>query len=310
MAENVGEATIFARHDRRLPSKSKRGRKTAPTPPCDIIPGTQERSGLKYNLRVCQTMRFIDSHLHLAGYEQPEPLLRYALASETLLVAASVDKESSSESLALGRRYPEIVRPFVGVHPSEAGRSPKIDWLEEVIDFANGVGEIGLDPSYSEISGGSRQMNIFTAQLELAEKAEKPVQIHTRGAEVTCIESIQSYKPLMVLLHWFEGEEIANEAAARGCFVSFGPALLYSKKLGRIATNYPGDLILSESDGPVAFAPLGGAGGPVLVPSVIFRLAQLKRKSPPEMAEIVLRNGLRYLGAGRKVNHHAKTGLN
>lgn len=246
-------------------------------------------------------MRFIDSHVHLAGYEQPGALLRYALASETLLVTTSVDEETSSSSLTLGRRHPEIVRPFVGIHPSEAKRGSKIDWLEEALTLASGVGEIGLDPRYSEVSAGSQQMGIFTAQLELSEKTVKPVQVHTRGAEGICVDRLQSYKPAKVLLHWFEGEEIASRAATSGYYVSFGPALLYSKKLERIAAGYPEDLILSESDGPVAFAALGGAGGSLLVPSVIFRLAQLRGRCFPEMADIVLRNGLTYLGEGRKV---------
>jgi TatD DNase family protein len=245
-------------------------------------------------------MKFVDSHMHLTEYPQPEQILAYASASETLLFTASVDEATSHDTLALGRKYSETVRPFVGVHPSEARKGPKTDWLVEAIGLASGVGEIGLDPTYSEISESGPQAEVFTAQLELSEAAEKPVQVHTRRAEGMCIQKLQSYNLGSVLLHWFEGEELASRAASCGYYISFGPALLYSKKLRRIAAGYPTDLILSESDGPVAFAALGGPDGPPLVPSVIFRMAQLKKKGYPEMAEIVLRNGLTYLGEGRK----------
>ena len=93
---------------------------------------------------------------------------------------------------------------------------------------------------------------------------------------------------------------MAGLAAAKGFLVSFGPALLYSKKLQRIASSYPDDLILSESDGPVAFSALGGTGGPMAVPSVVFKLAQLKGEPFEEMASTLAKNCSTYLRSSEK----------
>ena len=254
-------------------------------------------------------MRFVDSHVHITDYDNPDSLIRYATATEGLLVSAAIDEESSIRSLLLGARFRGVVRPFVGVHPSAADRELSLDWLKQAALTAAGLGEVGLDPRYSDISEPSPQMRTLLVQLELAERLGKAVQVHSRGAEAACIEKLTSHRLTKVLLHWFEGEELIAAAAEKGYYVSFGPALLYSKKLSRMATTYPEDLILAESDGPVSFSALGGASGPHLIPSVVFRLAELRRRAFEDMTEILFRNALVYLGTGRKVNHHTKKGL-
>lgn len=241
-------------------------------------------------------MRFLDSHVHLTEYESVGSIVEYSHSSETLLLSASVNSKTSARNLELGERFRTVVRPFVGIHPSEATKEPTTEWLEGALLRARGLGETGLDPRYSEVSERSQQMALFSAQLDLAERTAKPIQIHSRGAEEACLEKLSSYHLAKVLLHWFEGEDANTIASERGYYVSIGPAVLCSKKISRIATGYPEELILTESDGPVTFAALGGAGGPSLIPSVVFCLAGLRKKKFGEMAEIVLRNGSAFLG--------------
>lgn len=246
-------------------------------------------------------MAQIDVHIHLADYPEPLEVVRYAQATGSRLLATSTDRASSERNLALAARFGARVEAFVGIHPSEAmvsgGEIPP-SWLERALVDALGAGEIGLDPRYSDVSEPSPQMKLFSYQLSLAEKLQKPVQVHTRGAERLSLEGLSSHTLSRVLLHWFESEELAVTAAGKGYYVSFGPALLYSKRLARMASTYPEDLILTESDGPVTFAPLGGTGGPCLVPSVLFRLSELRRKTYQEMSDAVWANSLSYLGAG------------
>jgi TatD DNase family protein len=110
------------------------------------------------------------------------------------------------------------------------------------------------------------------------------------------------------LLHWFNGESEMRRAEGKGYFVSFGPALLESRKLQRMASAYSLDLILVESDGPVPFAPLGGAEGPLTVPSVVFKLAELKGVPFEEMAEKTARNAMDYLPDLGKVKPTTESG--
>jgi TatD DNase family protein len=227
-----------------------------------------------------------DSHVHLASYQDPVEELERAKRLGMRLISVSVSVAEASQNLVLRGREPTTVRSFVGVHPSEtaAFSAPvDLDALEPVWDTADGVGEIGLDPKYSEISAGSAQMDIFRRQLDKADRLKRPVQVHSRSAEEACLDVLETYSLRAVLLHWFQGEGSLERAISLShSFFSFGPALLYSKRLARIAKRCPQDLVLTESDGPVPFSPLGGVSGPSLIPSVAFKLSEIWGKSYDE----------------------------
>jgi TatD DNase family protein len=243
-------------------------------------------------------LRFIDSHVHLGDYEDVQQQLAFASACPGLLVTAGTDSRSSAKGVALSSEHPSLVKAFVGVHPSEAERESEPDWLEGMLRGAAGVGEIGLDPKYSAAGRESAQMRLFRLQLGLAEKARKPVQVHSRGAEGECLEVLGTFDLKAVLLHWFQREEDLARAGGRGHYVSFGPAMLVSKRLRRIASAWDRDRVLVESDGPVGFAALGGIGGSWLLPSVVFELAELFGSSYEETARRIVKNSLEFLGVG------------
>jgi TatD DNase family protein len=198
-------------------------------------------------------------------------------------------------TLAIARTEPHLVKAFLGVHPSAAGAGDSLEWFEGALREATGAGELGLDPKYSDVSPKSPQMVTFAKQLEAVERAGKPVQVHSRGAEKQCLEALSSYDLGSVLLHWFQGETELKEASDRGFFVSFGPALLHSKRLQRMVSHLDPALILAESDGPVTFVSLSEAGGPSLIPTVVFKIAELWKTTFSEAEERLLRNGLSYL---------------
>ncbi|MGD0395346.1 MAG: TatD family hydrolase [Nitrososphaerales archaeon] len=245
-------------------------------------------------------MRFIDSHLHLCEYGCHLPSLNLARVSGTMLLSSAIDRASSMATLEIARSEHGLVKAFLGVHPSEAEAGDDLGWFEGALHEATGAGELGLDPKYSEVSPKSPQMTAFVRQLEAVEKAGKPVQVHSRGAEKECLEVLSTYDVKPVLLHWFQGEAEQKEANDRGYFVSFGPAFLHSKRLQRMASSVDPALVLTESDGPVTFAPLGGAGGPSLIPTVVFALAELWRQTFQDAEERLLRNGLSYLDVSGK----------
>jgi TatD DNase family protein len=218
---------------------------------------------------------------------------------QTLLLVCGVDKTTSGTALHLTETT-KVVRAFVGVHPSEAPGGQALGWLEEALKKATGAGEIGLDPKYSATGPQSAQRAVFVAQLEAAEHQNKPVQVHSRNAEGDCLDTLGGFSLKSVLMHWFQEERYISEVLRRGYFVSFGPALLYSKKLQRMATRCDRGQVLTETDSPVAYRPLGEVHGPFLVPSVVFRLAELWRVPFEEARAAIVENNMRYLGEFEK----------
>lgn len=238
----------------------------------------------------------LDAHVHLPAYPDPEGVVAAAGRMGVGLVSVTESAGQAPLSLALKERHKGL-RCFLGVHPSEAGKpSGGLEELGPLWGLADGVGEIGLDPKYSQVGKTSPQMDLFVAQVEVAERMRKPLQVHTRDAEGSCLDVLEGRSLGPVLFHWYEGEESLGRALAiPRSFVSFGPAVLYSKKLARIARRCPLEAVLTESDGPVGFAALGGACGPGLVPSVAFRLAEVWGKSLGEAVERLSLNATAYL---------------
>ena len=245
-------------------------------------------------------MPLFDAHLHLSDYPSPEEVVSLASWCGLGLLASSVDRLSSEKTLGLAQAHARSVLPFVGVHPSEAEKGRDVSWLRGALEAAAGLGEVGLDPKYSGVERGGAQLAVLESQLEQAQRAGKPVQVHSRGAETACLDVLGTFDLKSVLMHWFEGEDRLGTLADRGYFLSFGPALLYSKKLRRMASSCDRRMALTETDGPVAYAPLGGAHGPSLIPSVVFELARLWGTTFEGARQQVAENSLRYLYPGGK----------
>ena len=243
-------------------------------------------------------MRFVDSHLHLGGAGAPQAVA-LASTSDILLLTCGVDRETSLAGLGLARGS-DSVRAFVGVHPSEVLKEPDFGWLKGALEGASGVGEVGLDPKYSPISEGSPQRRAFRAQLEAAKQSGKPVQVHSRDAAAECIDEVSGSGVRGVLFHWFQDEARLSRVQGSGYYVSFGPSLVYSKRLQRMAAGCSRGLVLTETDSPVTFGPLGGVSGPSLVPTVIFKLAEVWKVPFEEAAWTVSENARSYLGSSEK----------
>ena len=192
------------------------------------------------------------------------------------------------------------MKAFIGVHPSEAPKETDLEWMAQSLPRASGIGEIGLDPRYSEKGPGSAQLSTFLAQLEMAQAADKPVKVHSRDAERECLDALGSFALGRVLMHWFQGEGLVGEVSERGYFMSYGPSLLYSKKLQRMARRSPRDQVLTETDFPVAFGPIGGGHGPSLLPSVVFKLSELWGEAFEDARATVAANSMRFLGLSEK----------
>jgi TatD DNase family protein len=217
----------------------------------------------------------VDAHVHLASYPTGGSPLRTALGTSLCLLSCTVNAGEAAENARIRDRTGGAAKSFVGIHPSDATAQLPRELLAPYLEGCDGIGEIGLDEKYSTTEAGGNQMRAFVDQLALAESLGKPVQVHSRGSERKCLDALSAFNLNGVLMHWFEGEALLSEVVSRGYFVSVGPALLYSRKIRRIAEATPMDRLLTESDGPVGFGPLGGAAGPGLIPSVLLGLADV-----------------------------------
>ena len=201
-----------------------------------------------------------DSHIHLSDSEYDSDIQQILYTLELLKLKAccvSIDYETSLSTLNLSKKSHNVL-PFIGVHPEMAQKNPSL--VFEIIEKKNneitGIGEIGLDKTYiTSDDEWNTQKKVFSNQLELAERYNKPVSIHSRKTLDQIFEVMSSFNLKSVLLHWFDGNKNQlKHAMELGFFVSYGPVLIYANDKKNLLSKTDTEQILVETDGPVKFS--------------------------------------------------------
>ena len=251
----------------------------------------------------------IDAHAHL-----DDAALAFFVESignrredqSIIVLSNSVDCDSSMKNLKLAEVH-SGVRPFVGIHPEILGRrgneelgksmlDDQVARIAALLSRASGVGEIGLDDKYGSMES---QKYLLEKMLYLAEPTRLPITFHCRGSVQDILQILSTFNIRgNVLFHWFAGSEAElRTLQTKGAYVSFGPSVLYSKRLGELARYSDQHLTLVETDSPTRFNGITGnsPGTPVLISSVIFKLGLIQGVSFRGMLQITNENALRYL---------------
>ncbi len=245
-----------------------------------------------------------DSHIHLSdpAYVNDLPYILSTMNSAKIKACCvSMDTENSKQTLALAQKSTHII-PFVGIHPECV--KDNLDVMESIIhdnyQTISGIGEIGLDPTYARSENDNkRQVHVFESLLDLAEKYQKPVSIHSRKSLDKIFEIMTSYNTRHALLHWFDGSKKQLRTAMNmGFFVSYGPVLVYANDKQVLISKTNQDRILVETDGPVGFSRCFEMKSAQIsfIPSVIFCAAKVLGKSYEDMALLLEENSKAYLG--------------
>lgn len=245
-----------------------------------------------------------DSHIHLADPEYDSYLNHVLINMKNMKIKAcvvSVDVNNSKQTLQLSQKN-KLIFPFLGIHPQRAE-----DNLEVLVDLIiknhsniAGIGEIGLDDTYVTLSSPkTRQIFIFEKLLELAEKFDKPVSIHSRKTLNEIYEIISSFNISKVSLHWFDGnKKQLRTAMDLDYFVSYGPVMIYANDKQNLLAKTRHDKILLETDGPVSFSHCFGHKPAQIsfIPSVVFYTSKILKMSYDDTARLLERNSKDYLG--------------
>ena len=246
-----------------------------------------------------------DSHIHLTDTEYDNFLPSILVTLKGMSIkACSVAVNNSTSSKALrpfgGKDIHNIVYNFVGIHPQYADED--ISQFEEMVGSnihnIDGIGEIGLDPTYYNQDKNTKAMQdqVFTKMLTIAETYDKPISVHSRQSLDEILNVLSSYNLKKTCLHWFDGSpQQLEKSLDMGLYVSFGPSLIYSKKKqGLLKLTDQGKLLI-ETDGPVrypsCFKNVITLPTSVLM-SVVRSMSEVLCLSPKNVAEKVERNSI------------------
>jgi len=253
---------------------------------------------------------FVDSHIHISDkiYDKYLKLLIDTIINLNIQVySVSENLDSSIKNIDIKKRYfgkSALFKTFVGIHPQYTSLlqlESFNDFFIQNIDDIDGIGEIGLDPSYTfdNVSNDyENQKTVFNMMLGIAENNNIPVSIHSRRSLEDILEILTSYNLKSVVFHWYDGSKaFLRKINELGYYVSFGPYLLYSEDKKVLLKECDLSLLLLETDGPVYYKRCfeNVITFPTFIISLINFISIKLKIDFKEMVDIVYRNSFNYI---------------
>jgi TatD DNase family protein len=144
------------------------------------------------------------------------------------------------------------IKTAIGLHPQLAHeRYKELSLLQSILPQTRFVGEIGLDGGPTFKKYYDKQLDVLRKILETVRCGDPKVfSIHSRYATGAVIDEIKGINGIPIL-HWFTGTKTElKKALDIGCYFSFGPVQLSTKKGIELGQLVPKDRLLTETDGP------------------------------------------------------------
>jgi TatD DNase family protein len=257
-------------------------------------------------------MYFVDSHIHFSdnAYDRYIKLIVDIMVNLNIQVySVSVDVDSSAKNIEIKKKYfkdHKLFKPFVGIHPQFASIQTLESFNDLYVSNKNdvvGIGEIGLDPTYTmdnTLNEFNTQKIVFNEMLEIAEKNYMPVSLHSRRSLGEVLEIISSYNLKNAVFHWFDGsKKFLRKIQEMGYYVSFGPYLLYSEDKRALLKECDLSLLLLETDGPIPYRRCfeNVITSPIFVISLINFISVALKEDFNHICDIIYRNSCDYIGA-------------
>ena len=252
-------------------------------------------------------MAWADHHCHLPAGDAAGPVIADAhTAGVGLLVTVGTDVENSREAISVAEAHAGVWAT-AGVHPHEA--SGGMGGLEALMARPEvvAVGETGLDYHY-DYSPRPVQRRVFAAQVEMANRKDLPLVVHSRSAWDDTLEVLDREGiPSRTVMHCFTGgPEEADECLRRGAVLSFSGIVTFPKasEVRDAARSCPLDRLLVETDSPY-LAPVphrGKKNRPALVGVVGAAVADAKGLDVAEVEQATWATTRAFYGLDREAD--------
>lgn len=217
------------------------------------------------------------------------------------MINAGYSLSGSVSAVDLSNRY-DFIYATVGISPNDVTEDyvSDIEKIEKLLvsNLKNGkivaIGEIGLDYHYDV--DRDMQKDAFIRQIELANKYDLPIVIHTREATVDTINILKENPANKVgMFHCCPlNQELVKESLKLGFYISVcGPITFKNSKNSEVISNMiPLDRILVETDSPyLSPEPLRGKRNDSRnIKYIVEKIAMFKMIEPEVLMDSVFGN--------------------
>ena len=255
-------------------------------------------------------MKLFDSHSHLNDEkfddDREEVIENICKSGVTNFITAGYSVESSKKALEISKNY-DFIYTTAGISPNDIPQNEDELWkeLKEIEDLVNknskkivAIGEIGLD-YYWDTENKELQKKAFIEQIEIANKCDLPIVIHTREAVMDTLQILKDNNVLKKgVFHCCpQNRELIKEALKLGFYISFAGPITFknSKNAEEMINLVPNDKLLIETDSPyLSPEPYRGKRNtPANVRFVAQKVADAKGLTIDEVANITYNNTIK-----------------
>ncbi|MEK6835242.1 MAG: TatD family hydrolase [Nanoarchaeota archaeon] len=240
----------------------------------------------------------VDVHCHLTDpyfKDKLDMVISNARKNDVIFaIANGINYEDNKKVLELSKKY-EIVKAAFGFYPDEIIKSNEEEinlTLEQIKKNKNkiiAIGEIGLDLYHNEEI--KKQKEVFVKIIELAEKINKPLIIHSRKAEQECIELLKEFKFKKALFHSFTGNfKLVKEIEKNNWMLSIPCNIIRSEHFQNIIKDFNLNQILTETDSPYLSPYKNKMNEPSFIVETIKMISELKNLEKEEVEKIIFKN--------------------
>ncbi len=197
-----------------------------------------------------------DSHCHIYDeyYDNIDEIIDISKKNNVnRFINNGCDDKSNREVLKLINKISNMYGA-IGIHPENVKdyQAEDLKFVENNLDNPKviAIGEIGLDYHYDDYDK-EEQIKLFEKELELAEKYNIPVIIHSRDATKDTLDILKKYK-VKGIIHSFSGSlEVAQEYIKMGYLIGVNGVITFKNaKIKDVIENISLDNIVLETDSP------------------------------------------------------------
>jgi len=197
-----------------------------------------------------------DSHCHLVKslYENlDEVILAAKEKGITRFFNIGCNHEENREIISLIDKYSEMYG-IIGIQPSDVTKAEKshLEFIEQSLNKPKiiAIGEIGLEYHYGKDTKEEQKI-WFEKQLQIAEKNNIPVVIHSRDAAEDTLDILKKYKVKGIVHSFTDSYEIAQEYIKLGFVLGINGVITFkNSNLKEVIKKVPLEYIVLETDCP------------------------------------------------------------
>ena len=248
-------------------------------------------------------MELLDSHAHYNDEKfdvDRDNIIKEAYSSGiTTIINAGYSLESSKKAIEIANQY-EFMYATVGISPNDI-ENLKESYIKDIEELAKNhkvvaIGEIGLDYYWNK-DNKEEQKKVFMEQIQLANKLNLPIVIHTREAVMDTIDILKNKVECIKkgVFHCCPlNVELVKEALKLGFYISFAGPVTFknSKNAAEIINLVPIEKILIETDSPyLSPEPVRGTRNDSRnVKYIAQKIADIKELTVEEIAKQTYKN--------------------